>query len=129
MLTFLKVEDCDPAASGDSLDMYQDSVLEGLKYLLGRSDDQERQLAKLSIEGTQRDRQIEDLYSHSVRMAEAIHQQAEHINHLEARLNRLAETEHIKQLEARLNGLAEGLLLVARKPQSAPGKSSFMAWR
>ena len=148
MLTFLKVEDCDPAASGDSLDMYQDSVLEGLKYLIERSDDQERQLDKLSTDwqllfdrskeqwakfssecnkvGTQRDRQIEDLYSNSVRLAETIHQQAEHIKHLE--LNRLADAEHIKHLEARLNRLAESLVLVARKPQSAPGKSSFMFW-
>ena len=48
MLTFLKVEDCGPAASEESPDIYQDSVLEGLKSLIGRSDDQERELAQLS---------------------------------------------------------------------------------
>jgi hypothetical protein len=148
MLPFLKVEDCGPAASEESPDIYQDSVLEGLKYLVDRADDQERQLAKLSTDwqllfdrsqeqwakfssecnkvGTQRVRQIEDLYSNSVRLAEAIHQQSEHIKHLE--LNRLADAANIKHLEARLNQLAESLILVARKPQSTTGKSSFTFW-
>jgi hypothetical protein len=148
MLTFLKVEDCGPAESEDLSDIYQDSMLEGLKYLIERSDDQERQLAQLSTDwqllfdrsqeqwakfssecnkvGTQRDRQIEDLYSNSVRLAEAIHQQSEHIKHLE--LNRLADAEHIKYLEARLNQLAESLVSVARKRQSTTAKSTLTYW-
>jgi hypothetical protein len=118
--------------------MFPDRLLEALNYLLGRSDEQERQLAQLSTDlqnlldrskeqwaklssecnkvGQTRDQQIEDLYSNSVRLAESVHHQAEHIKYLEARLNRLAES----------------LILVARKsqPQSMHAKLAtwFMAW-
>ena len=87
MLTFLKVDDPDPAADSSatrSAEAYPDPVLEALNYLLGRSDEQERQLAQLSTDlqnlldrskeqwaklssecnkvGQTRDQQIEDLY-------------------------------------------------------------------
>jgi ribonuclease HI len=141
MLTFLKVDDPDPEADTSaprSAEGYPDAVLEALHYLLSRSDEQASQLVKLSTDlqylldrsreqwaklssecdkaGQTRDQQIEDLYSNSVRLAETVHHQAEHIKYLEARLNRLAES----------------LILVARKSpqQSMQAKLAtwFMAW-
>jgi hypothetical protein len=98
-----------------------------LAVLFDRSQEQWAKFASECIKvGTQRDRQIEDLYSNSVRLAEAIHQQSEHIKHLE--LNRLADAEHIKHLAARIKQLAEDLVLVATKRQSTTGKSSFTFW-
>jgi hypothetical protein len=140
MLTFLKVDDPDPEAdtSAPRAEAYPDAVLEALHYLLARSDEQASQLvklctdlqslldrsreqwAKLSSECNKvsqtRDQQLENLYSNSVRLAETVHHQAEHIKYLEARQNRLAES----------------LILVARKSQrqSVQAKLAtwFMAW-
>ena len=94
---------------------YHTLLQEDIESLQERSKEHERRLAEIVSEWNKlvsainrRDDYIDELYSNSIRLTEAIEQQADQLKHLEATVNKLAEdiiANQPRSMPARVGGI------------------------